>query len=158
MTGGETIRVPPLMKQIEDDVRSAIRRRLVKHGMPAYADEQVFERVRATLQHAADGRDLNVLLLPELLGDEVEWSLVPNLTLSSHRSSIGKVILLVKRHILLPLTRWLFEYSQDNFRRQERLTRILLASAEELAVENARLRADLDALRAKLHGGQGAPG
>lgn len=158
MTGGETIRVPPLMKQIEDDVRSAIRRRLVKHGMPAYADEQVFERVRATLQHAADGRDLNVLLLPELLGDEVEWSLVPNLTLSSHRSSIGKVILLVKRHILLPLTRWLFEYSQDNFRRQERLNRILLASAEELAVENARLRADLDALRAKLHGGQGAPG
>jgi len=68
------------------------------------------------------------------------------------------VILLVKRHILLPLTRWLFEYSQDNFRRQERLNRILLASAEELAVENARLRADLDALRAKLHGGQGAPG
>ena len=133
MTGGETIRVPPLMKQIEDDVRSAIRRRLVKHGMPAYADEQVFERVRATLQHAADGRDLNVLLLPELLGDEVEWSLVPNLTLSSHRSSIGTVILLVKR-------------------------RILLASAEELAVENARLRADLDALRARLHGGQGAPG
>ena len=99
-----------------------------------------------------------MLLLPELLGDEVEWSLVPNLTLSSHRSSIGKVILLVKRHILLPLTRWLFEYSQDNFRRQERLNRILLASAEELAVENARLRADLDALRAKLHGGQGAPG
>ena len=158
MTGGETIRVPPLMKQIEDDVRSTIRRRLVKHGMPAYADEQVFERVRATLQHAADGRDLNVLLLPELLGDEVEWSLVPNLTLSSHRSSIGTVILLVKRRILLPLTRWLFEYSQNNFRRQERLNRILLASAEELAVENARLRADLDALRARLHGGQGAPG
>ena len=158
MTSAETIRVPSLMKQIEEDVRSAVRRKLVKHGMPAYADEQVFERVRAILQHAADGRDLNVLLLPELLGDEVEWSLVPNLTLSSHRSSIGKVILLVKRHILLPLTRWLFEYSQDNFRRQERLNRILLASAEELAVENARLRADLDALRAKLHGGQGAPG
>jgi hypothetical protein len=158
MTSAQTIRVPSLMKQIEEDVRSAVRRKLVKHGMPAYADEQVFERVRAILQHAADGRDLNVLLLPELLGDDVEWSLVPNLTLSSHRSSMGKVILLVKRRILLPLTRWLFEYSQDNFRRQERLNRILLASAEELAVENARLRADLDALRAKLHGGQGAPG
>ena len=158
MISAETIRVPPLMKRIEEDVQSAVRRRLVKHGMPAYADEQVFARARAMLEHAAAGRDLNVLLLPELLGDEVEWSLVPNLTLSSHRSSIGKVILLVKRHILLPLTRWLFEYSQDNFRRQERLNRILLASAEELAVENARLRADLDALRAKLHGGQGAPG
>lgn len=150
MTSADTIRVPPLMKQIEEDVRSAIRGRLVKHGMPAYADEQVFERVRAMLQHAADGRDLSVLLLPELLGDEVEWSLAQNLTLSSHRPSIGKAILLVKRRVLLPLTRWLFEYSQDNFRRQERLNRILLASAEELAVENARLRADLDALGRKL--------
>ena len=93
MTSAETIRVPPLMKRIEEDVQSAVRRRLVKHGMPAYADEQVFARARAMLEHAAAGRDLNVLLLPELLGDEVEWSLVPNLTLSSHRSSIGKVIL-----------------------------------------------------------------
>ena len=67
-------------------------------------------------------------------------------------------MLFTKRRVLLPMLRWLFEYSQDNFRRQERLNRILLASAEELAVENARLRADLDALRARLHGGQGAPG
>ena len=134
------------MQQIESDVRAKLRRRLIRHGMPAYEDEKVFERVRALLQHAADGRDLDVLLLPELLGDEVEWSLEPNLKLSSHRAS-GPIILFVKRRVLLPLTRWLFEYSQDNFRRQDRLNRILLACVEELAVENARLRADLDALR-----------
>ena len=135
------------MKQIESDVRSKIRRRLVKHGMGAYEDEQIFERVRETLQHAADGRDLSVLLLPELLSDEVEWSLEPNLRLTSHRPSAGKAILFAKRRILLPLTRWLFEYSQANFRRQQQLNRILLACIEELAVENARLRRDLDALR-----------
>jgi hypothetical protein len=135
------------MRQIESDVRSTIRRRLVKHGVSAYDDEQIFERVRTLLQHAADGRDLDVLLLPELLGDEVEWSLEPNLKLSSHRPFVGPIVLFFKRRVMLPLTRWLFEYSQDNFKRQDRLNRILLACLEELAVENARLRADLDALR-----------
>ena len=142
----DPLRVGPLMKQIESDVRSKIRRRLAKHGMPAYEDEQVFERVRAMLQHAADGRDLDVLLLPELLEDDVEWALDPQLTLSSHRQAAGGVILFAKRKILLPLTRWLFEYSQSNFRRQQQLNKILLSCIEELAVENARLRKDVDAL------------
>jgi hypothetical protein len=142
----DPLRVGPLMKQIESDARSAIRRRLVKHGMPAYEDEQIFERVRALLQHAADGRDLDVLLLPELLEDNVDWALDPNLALSSHRPAAGGLILFAKRRILLPLTRWLFEYSQTNFRRQQQLNRILLACIEELAVENARLRRDVDAL------------
>jgi len=115
--------------------------------MPAYEDERVFERVRTLLQHAADGRDLDVLLLPELLGDEVEWKLEPALKLSSHRPAAGPIILFFKRRVVLPLTRWLFEYSQENFKRQDRLNRILLACIEELAVENARLRADLDNLR-----------
>ncbi len=142
------IRVAPLMQQIERDVAAKIRRRLAKHGMPAYDDEQVFDHVRKTLQHAADGRDLDVLLLPELLGDEVDWSLEPKLRLSTHRgAAAGRAILFAKRRILLPLTRWLFEYSQENFKRQQRLNRILLACVEELAVENARLRRDLDALR-----------
>jgi hypothetical protein len=141
------LRVDPLMRQIESDVRSGIRRRLVRHGMPAYEDERVFDRVRTMLQHAADGRDLDVLLLPELLGDEVDWKLEPALKLSSHRRAAGPIVLFFKRRVVLPLTRWLFQYSQDNFKRQDRLNRILLACIEELAVENARLRADLDALR-----------
>jgi len=149
MTPPDKVKVAPLMKQIESDVRSKIRRRLVKHGMAAYEDEQLFERVRATLQHAADGRDLDVLLLPELLGDDVEWALEPNLKLSSHRAALGGAILFAKRKLILPLTRWLFEYSQTNFRRQQQLNRILLACIEELAVENARLRKDVDALKTR---------
>ena len=50
------------------------------------------------------------------------------------------MILVVKRRLLLPLTRWLFEYSQENFRRQDHLNRVLFACLEELALENARLR------------------
>ena len=141
------------MKEIESDVRSAIRRRLVKHGMAAYDDEEIFERVRALLQHAADGRDLNVLLLPELLADEVEWSLEPSLRLSSHRQTMGKAILFVKRRLILPLVRWLFEYADENFRRQDYVNRVVMACLEELAIENARLRRDLGARE-----GGGRPG
>jgi hypothetical protein len=135
------------MKQIESDVRANIRRRLIKHGMPAYEDEAVFERVRAMLQHAADGRDLDVLLLPELLEDDVDWALDPTLRLSSHRQAAGGLILFAKRRLVLPVVRWLFEYSQANFRRQQQLNKILLACIEELAIDNARLRRDVDALK-----------
>lgn len=134
------------MHEIEGDVRSAIRRRLVKQGMAAYDDPQVFDRVHALLQRAADGRNLDALLLPELLAEDDEWAIDPNLTLASHRQAAGKAILFAKRRILLPLTRWLFEYSQTNFRRQQRMNRILIACIEELAVENARLRKDVEAL------------
>jgi hypothetical protein len=143
----DRLRVGPLMKQIESDVRANIRRRLIKHGMPAYEDEAVFERVRAMLQHAADGRDLDVLLLPELLEDDVDWALDPTLQLSSHRQAAGGLILFAKRRLVLPVVRWLFEYSQANFRRQQQLNKILLACIEELAIDNARLRRDVDALK-----------
>jgi len=139
--------VAPLMDRIERDVHEAVRQRLVNRGVSAYKDQEIFERVREALLHAADERDPRVLLLPELFGDEVDWSLDTNLSFASHRKVTGGVVLFVKQRILLPLTRWLFEYSQDNFRRQNQLNRILLACIEELAIENARLRRDLDARR-----------
>jgi hypothetical protein len=137
------------MEKIEGDVRSARRKQFLKHGIDAYQDEQVFDRVRAVLQRAADGRDLNVLLLPEILDDDKEWALEPALRLSSHRPAAGRAILFAKRRILLPMMRWLFEYSQENFRRQQRLNRILMACLEELAIENARLRRDVEALASR---------
>ena len=45
--------------------------------------------------------------------------------------------------MLFRSTRWLFEYSQDNFRRQDHLNRLLFACIEELAIENARLRREM---------------
>jgi hypothetical protein len=142
----DPVRVAALMRDVDSGVRSRLRRRFVERGVRAYEDEEVFESVRVLLQHAADGRDLDILLLPELLSDEVEWSLEPNLTFASHRPLVGKIVLFAKRRLILPMTRWLFEYSQSNFKRQQHLNRILLACIEELAVDNARLRRDVTAL------------
>ena len=49
------------------------------------------------------------------------------------------------------MTRWLYEYSADNFRRQEHVNRMLVACIEELAIENARLRRDLGRLDERLN-------
>ena len=119
-------------------------------GSTEYSDPEIFERVWSLLGHATDGRNLDLLLLPELLDEGRDWELEPRLSLTSHRPALGPLILLVKRRVLLPLSRWLFEYTHDNFRRQKQLNRILFACIEELAVENARLRRELSTLNAQL--------
>jgi len=135
------LRVDAVMTDIERDVRARLRRHLIKRGGAAeYQDEAIFDAVHAVLARAVDERNLEAMLLPELLDSDVEWRLRPTLELSTHRPTVGRAILFMKRRVLLPLTRWLFEYSQENFRRQDHVNRILFACIEELALENARLR------------------
>jgi hypothetical protein len=135
------LRVDAVMSDIERDVRSRLRRHLIKRGGAAeYEDEGIFDAVHAVLTRAVDQRNLDAILLPELLDREVEWRLRTSLELASHRPAAGRLIVFVKRRLLLPLTRWLYEYSQENFRRQDHLNRVLFACIEELALENARLR------------------
>jgi len=144
------LRVDAVMGQIERDVRARLRRHLIKRGGAAeYEDEAIFDAVHAVLARAVDARNLDATLLPELLDGDVDWRMETHLTLSTHRPTIGRFILLAKRRLLLPLTRWLFEYSQENFRRQDHLNRVLLACIEELALENARLRQSIAARRAE---------
>lgn len=141
-----TVRVDALMDEIERDVRARIRRHLLKKGGAAdYQDEEIFAAVHALLARAVDGRNLDATLLPELVDGDVDWRLQTHLTLTTHRQALGRFILFAKRKLILPMTRWLFEYSQENFRRQDRLNRILFACIEELALENARLRRQVDA-------------
>ena len=136
-----TVVTKALMEEIERDVRNRLRRHIIKRGgAPEYEDEAIFERVRASLGRAVDERNPDALLLPELLDSDVEWELQTHLRLSTHRPVVGRLILFVKRRVLLPMTRWLFEYSQENFRRQQRINAVLFACIEELAIENARLR------------------
>lgn len=138
------VRVDAVMGEIERDVRDRLRRHLRKIGGAAdYQDEAVFAAVHALLARAVDERDLGATLLPELIDADIDWRLQTHLTLTTHRRGPGRLFLLVKRKILLPLTRWLFEYSQQNFRRQDHVNRILFACIEELALDNARLRRDL---------------
>jgi hypothetical protein len=136
------VRVDEVMGEIERDVRARLRRHLLKKGGAAdYEDQEIFDAVHALLSRAVDGRDLDATLLPELVDGDVDWRLQTHLNLTTHRpAATGRFILFAKKKLLLPLTRWLFEYSQENFRRQDRLNRILFTCNEELALENARLR------------------
>jgi hypothetical protein len=146
----EIIRVEPLMREIEDSVRDDLRRRLLaRGGAPEYQDPDVFRSVDRLLRRATDRPDEHALL-PEFLGPESDWRLQTHLRFQSHRSVAGPLVLFVKRRILLPLARWLYEYTVDNFQRQERVNRMLVACIEELAIENARLRRDLDRLGERL--------
>ena len=140
------VRVDDVMGEIERDVRARLRRHLLKKGGAAdYEDQAIFDAVHALLSRAVDGRDLDATILPELVDGDVDWRLQTHLNLTTHRpAATGRFILFAKNKLLLPLTRWLFEYSQENFRRQDRLNRILFACIEELALENARLRRDLE--------------
>ena len=139
--GEPTLRVDAVMGDIEREVRTRLRRHLIKRGGAAeYEDEALFDAVHAVLTRAVDERNLDAMLLPELLDSDVEWRLRTHLELSTHRPAVGRFILFAKRRLLLPVTRWLFEYSQENFRRQDHLNRVLFACIEELALENARLR------------------
>ena len=138
------VRVDDVMGEIERDVRARLRRHLIKRGGAAdYQDEAMFDAVHAVLARAVDERNLEATLLPELLDSDVDWRLRTHLEFTTHRPAVGRFILFAKRTILLPMTRWLFEYSQENFRRQDHLNRVLFACIEELALENARLRREI---------------
>lgn len=135
------VSVTEIMREIEDEVSRRRRTRLVARGGPSdYADREVFAAVERVLSRAVERQELEALLLPELLGDDEEWRLKTHLRFSSHRPVVGRAIVALKRAILLPLMRWLYEYSLENFRRQERVNRALFACMEELAIENAKLR------------------
>lgn len=135
------ISVERVMREIEDDLRRERRARLLEKGAPGeYRDAELYAAVEQVLRRAIETRDHDAVLLPELLGDEQDWTLETRLRFSSHRPVIGPVVVFFKRHVMLPLTRWLYQYSLENFQRQQRINRMLFACIEELAIENATLR------------------
>jgi hypothetical protein len=147
---GSAVSVDALMRRLEDDLRAELRRRLLVRGAPAeYGDETLFAAVEEVLRRALENRTPQALLLPELLGDAEEWEPLTYLRFSSHRPIIGKALVLVKKRVLLPVTRWLFEFGLENFRRQRHINCAIFACLEELAIENARLRQDLRRLADK---------
>lgn len=128
------------MQSLEETTRAERRKRLLARGGASdFRDAELFAAVERVLRRAVEERDPDALLLPELLGDDEDWVLQGHLRFSSHRTVIGPVIVFLKRRLLLPLTRWLYEYSLENFRRQQRINRLLFACLEELAIENVRL-------------------
>lgn len=135
------VKVDQVMSDLEDQIRGERRARMVARGGASdYRDPEVFAGVEGIFRRVLDARDLDALLLPELLDDVEDYTLQLRLRYASHRPVIGPLLIFIKRRLLLPVNRWLYEYSLENFRKQQRVNRLLIACIEELAIENARLR------------------
>ena len=133
------------MTELHDRVRERLRAQiLASGGSPDFEDPELFADVEALLHSAASTFDSTKLILPEILGDPETWRLQTAMRYQSHRTKgPASVLVFVKRRVLMPVLRWLYEYSRDNFERQRRTNLVLFACVQELAVETARLRRDL---------------
>ena len=141
--------VDSVMAELHARVRARLREELLQHGASrALEDPQVFAEVERMLREAAGRTSTRALILPEVLGDPGTWRLEPALGFPSHRSALAAIVIRgIKRRVLMPALRWLFEYSHDNFVRQQRVNHVLFACIQELAIQNAELRRDLSTLR-----------
>ena len=130
------------MSDLRQRVRDRLRGELLKEGASsAFEDPQLFAEVEALLRRSADVSESDALLLPEVMGDPENWRLQSAMRYQSYRTpGRASLILFIKRRILMPMFRWLFEYSRDNFERQRRVNLVLFACVQELAAETARLR------------------
>ena len=147
--------VSRVMADIRQRANTELRERVFDRGKtPAFSDAELFDRVEQILRGAVDDAEGKVLLLPEIIAGGDDLTLEPSARLSSHRPVVGPLVLFVKRRLLQPLTQWLYEYSMTNFRRQAQINRITFAALQALAIENARLRIELDAVK----GGAGKRG
>lgn len=141
-----------VMAELGDRVRQRLVDRLrALDATGPCADPALLEEAERILRSAIDSADSGALVLPDLLGDPDRWRLDPVMRLESHRGKLqASAVKLVKRRILLPLLRWLFEYSHDNFERQRRVNDVLFACVQDLAGETARLRREVQRLEARL--------
>jgi hypothetical protein len=144
-----TVAVDGVMAELQARVRARLRDELLQHGASrALEDPQVFADVERLLRDAAGRTATRALILPEVLGDPATWRLEPALAFPSHRGALAATLIRgVKQRVLMPALRWLFEYSHDNFVRQQRVNHVLFACLQELAIQNAELRRDLATLR-----------
>jgi len=133
------------MADLRTRVRERLRNDILKQGASsALEDPQLFAEVERLLRRAADVGEADTLLLPEMLGDPATWKLQMAMRYQSHRGpGQAGIILFIKRRVLMPMFRWLFEYSRDNFERQRRVNLVLFACVQELAAETAQLRQQL---------------
>ena len=129
------------MEELHERVRERVRAELVRHGASgAFEDRALFAEVDALLRSAIDRSQPAALLLPELLGDPSAWRVETAIKYQSHRGAAAGPIVFVKRRLIMPVLRFFYEFSRDNFERQRRVNQVLFACVQELAIETARLR------------------
>ena len=132
--------------ELQRRVRERLRQHLLDHGgSRAFEDPELFAAVERLLQSATDTSAANALILPELLGDPDSWRLRTAMRYDSHRGpAAGGLMVFIKQRLMMPVFRWMFEYSRDNFERQRRVNEVLFACVQELAIETARLQKELE--------------
>ena len=135
------------MAELQGRVRERVRAELVRHGASqALEDPTLFADIDTMLRAAIERSQPAALLLPELLGDPSTWRLDTAIKYQTHRGAAGAPIIFVKQRLLMPLLRWFYEFNRDNFERQRRINQVLFACVQELAIELAKQRRELQAL------------
>jgi len=135
------------MAELQGRVRERVRADLVRHGAStALEDPALFTDIDTMLRAAIERSQPAALLLPELLGDPSTWRLDTAIKYQTHRGAAGAPIIFVKQRLLMPLLRWFYEFNRDNFERQRRINQVLFACVQELAIEVAKQRRELQAL------------
>jgi len=136
-----------VMAELQGRVRERVRAELVRHGASeALDDPALFADIDRMLRGAIERSQPAALLLPELLGDPSTWRLDTAIKYQTHRGAAGAPIIFVKQRLLMPLLRWFYEFNRDNFERQRRINQVLFACVQELAIEVAKQRRELQAL------------
>ncbi len=148
--------VDAVMNEVRATVRARLREELARTDPESpLLTARVFDEAEAVYRKALERRRL--LMMPALLLDEDEWELDTSLRFASHRRLFGRLVVFAKRRVLLPLTRWLYEFSRDNFARQARVNDTLMATIETLVVEIVILRREVEQLRDGRTGPPDAP-
>ena len=145
LAGEARVPVDAVMTELHGRVRERLRAQVLASGGSAdFEDPALFADVEALLNAAARTPDSAKLILPELLGEPDTWRLTTSMRYQSHRAKgPASLFIFVKRQILMPVFRWLYEYSRDNFERQRRTNQVLFACVQELALETALLRREI---------------
>jgi len=144
------------MAELQGRVRERVRADLVRHGASSALEDPVFfAEIDSMLRAAIDRSQPAALLLPELLGDPSTWRLDTAIRYQSHRGAAAGPIVFVKKRLLMPVLRWFYEFSRDNFERQRRVNQVLFACVQELAIETTRLRNEVRELSQHASTGSG---
>jgi hypothetical protein len=135
-TSSDVLSTDQLMKELRREIRA---QQLLGE------DEKVDPKALAgiLLKEAIERYELK----DEYLIEPREMELHTYLRVESHRPIIGKPLVFLKRTFILPVFRWLLEYSIDNFRRQQAINNFQSACLRVLVLENERLRRDLEKLK-----------
>jgi hypothetical protein len=131
------------MDDVRGRVRAELHARLVAQGAgDDFESRSVFDEVDRLFDQALAHEHPRALLLPARLVDP--WRPDLSLDFPTHRRGLaGRLIRFAKARLVLPVVRWLYEYANENFRRQHRVNVALMACLQTLAAEQARLKARL---------------